>query len=92
MEVGLQQIDTSFLIFLVPFTTLDIKCHQKATLSLDEIPDLQVQNTEVSDAIGVVQAFLVLFVDVEGAGIGSDGFVPLSDLEVTSAQTAVNVR
>lgn len=54
MEVGLQQIDTSFLIFLVPFAAFYIKCHQEATLGLDEIPDLQVQNTEVGDTVGVV--------------------------------------
>lgn len=54
MEVGLQQIDTSFLIFLISFAALYIECHQEATLGLDEIPDLQVQNTKVGDAVGVV--------------------------------------
>lgn len=92
MKVGLQQVDTRFFIFLISLTALDIKCHQETSLSLDKIFNLQIQDSKVSDTVGVVQAFLVLFVEIEGAGICSYCFVPLSDLEIASAQATVNVR
>jgi hypothetical protein len=61
VQVGLEEIDSRFLISLSAF---DVERHQKTPLSLNEIADLEVEHPQVGDAVGVVQAFLILAVSV----------------------------